>query len=251
MLSDVVGERITTWRKRRGWNRERLAEECSKAGMKMSASIITDIESGRVNKQTGIRRRTVSVDELAVFAFALNIAPPMLMTSYPDDLVSEIFPGTLTYSYLALSWIAGDQPSPVALSDMPTGHEVDIEAYTKDSYPMMMLAYHDNMVLVRTGLASDLAEAVQGDSQGDPVVSEKRYSILAQIEDADENLVDLRDDFRKLGYPEPRLPEALSYLEGKSAKDYQIKLTARAIAKHRADYEKYMSLVLGSDKEIQ
>lgn len=77
-LSDVVAERVSTWRRRRGWNRDALAVACADLGApELTHAAITNIETGRRN-HVGQRRRMVTVDEAAVLAAALRILPVML-----------------------------------------------------------------------------------------------------------------------------------------------------------------------------
>jgi transcriptional regulator with XRE-family HTH domain len=106
MLSDVVGERIMTWRKRRGLNRETLAERCAALGMNLTAESFTNIESGR--RKEGVRRRTITVDELMVIALALDVPPLVLLVPYPDQDTVELSPGRTLPVYEAVEWISGE-----------------------------------------------------------------------------------------------------------------------------------------------
>jgi transcriptional regulator with XRE-family HTH domain len=91
-LSDAVADQITFWRKERGWNRAELAQRCSDVGMpELTASAITNIESGR--RQDVVRRRNITVDELLCFAFALRVSTAQLMpisSHEPDTLREDI-----------------------------------------------------------------------------------------------------------------------------------------------------------------
>lgn len=108
VLSDVVGEQIARWRRESGMNREELAERCRELGLpKMSPSVITNIESGRRVK--GSPRRTVSVDELVVFALALSVPISRLMVPYPDQGTMELTPSAVVPTTDVLAWLAGDK----------------------------------------------------------------------------------------------------------------------------------------------
>lgn len=77
-LSDRVAERVTYWRKRRGMNRQQLADACASLGMpKLTFESFSNIESGR--PQDGVRRRMVTIDEVAVIAAALRVSPLVLV----------------------------------------------------------------------------------------------------------------------------------------------------------------------------
>lgn len=83
MLSDVVAGRIILWRKRRGWNRERLAEECKRQGMaELTPAVIGSIETGR--RLDGVRRRHITIDELAVLARVFEVPVESLFGAVCD-----------------------------------------------------------------------------------------------------------------------------------------------------------------------
>lgn len=107
VLSDVVGAQIAEWRRKRGMNREALAERCNELGLpKMSPSVITNIESRRAVK--GAPRRAVTVDELMVFARALNVPPMLLLVPYPEQGGVELFPEEMIETPSAIDWISGE-----------------------------------------------------------------------------------------------------------------------------------------------
>lgn len=66
-LSDLVAARVRAERERRGWNRDRFAHELGAVGApELTVAVIVNIETGR--RQQGVRRRCITIDELAVFA---------------------------------------------------------------------------------------------------------------------------------------------------------------------------------------
>lgn len=77
-VSTRVGDRIRERRKALKWTREQFAEACRARGITMSEAILTNIESGR--KTSASRRRTVSVDEIVVFADVLGAHPVELLS---------------------------------------------------------------------------------------------------------------------------------------------------------------------------
>lgn len=89
MLSDEVAERINSRRRALGWNRGRLAEECTKLGApELTVDALTNIESGR--RQDGVRRRLITIDELVVIAEALSVRPSWLLPSLEPVRAAEL-----------------------------------------------------------------------------------------------------------------------------------------------------------------
>lgn len=80
--SDVVAEQIRKHRDRVGLTREQLAQECAKLGApELTFGALTNIETGRKDPKTGMRRRDVTVEELQVIAYALAV--PVLELMFP------------------------------------------------------------------------------------------------------------------------------------------------------------------------
>jgi transcriptional regulator with XRE-family HTH domain len=78
---ESVAAAIAAHRQRRGWDQRHLAEQVSKAGRPMSASVLGKIESGA---------RRVDVDDLVVLAAALDVPPAQLLPGN-DAAVSDPF----------------------------------------------------------------------------------------------------------------------------------------------------------------
>jgi transcriptional regulator with XRE-family HTH domain len=144
VLSDVVGERITVWRRRRGWNRERLAEECQALGMAdLTPAVLTNIESGR--RQQGSRRRLVTVDELAVISTALSVPLVLFLVPYPEKKSVSLLPGRSVDTESALDWLTNMS----FLSMHRTGLERQelgerIEFWTAATKPVHLIAAHND-----------------------------------------------------------------------------------------------------------
>lgn len=80
--SDVIADQIRKHRDRVGLTREQLAAECAKLGApELTFGALTNIETGRKDPKTGMRRRDVSVEELQVIAYALGV--PLLELMFP------------------------------------------------------------------------------------------------------------------------------------------------------------------------
>jgi len=77
-LTAVVARRVKEVRQSRGWSAQALATACADHGMpQLTRSTIANIESGR--------RSSITVDEVMVLAYVLDIAPVHLLTPADDD----------------------------------------------------------------------------------------------------------------------------------------------------------------------
>lgn len=111
--SDIVGARIREGRRRNDWTVQQLAERCQEAGAtQITASVITNIELGRRDKETGQRRREVTVDELILFAKVLSIAPVHLLVPLAEVGYQLTPDGKGVRSSRARGWIRGFDPLP-------------------------------------------------------------------------------------------------------------------------------------------
>lgn len=76
-----------------------LSEKTEQAGMKVSRSAISELESGK--------RRSISVAELLILAAALEVPPALLLfPNYPHGHV-EPLPDVTTTSFDAVQWLDG------------------------------------------------------------------------------------------------------------------------------------------------
>ncbi|WP_395105271.1 multiprotein-bridging factor 1 family protein [Actinomadura sp. SCN-SB] len=108
--SDVVGARVREVRKRRGWTAAQLAARCTEAGApEITASVVTDLETGRRDKTTGRRRRNITVDELLALALALDVAPVHLLAPLKEGAY-WVTPGRAVKVGLLRHWIRGHEP---------------------------------------------------------------------------------------------------------------------------------------------
>ena len=114
--SDAVAARLKELRRQRGWSAAKLAEHCTQAGAPhLTTSVLANIETGRPDTH-GVRRRDITIDELLVLAYVLNVAPLHLL-GLPDDHTHPtavlVAPGhPVTDPDLLQRWLRGDQPLP-------------------------------------------------------------------------------------------------------------------------------------------
>lgn len=119
----TVAARIRELRERRGLSARQLAERCAEAGADwLDRSIIANIESGR--------RRTITIDEVLVFAHALDVAPIHLFVPV-DARPMLVTPKWVVPSPRAREWVRGRYPLPtqdsrVYRTEVPN-HEWDAE----------------------------------------------------------------------------------------------------------------------------
>lgn len=94
--------RIRELRDRRGISAQQLADKCVEAGADwLDRSIIANIESGR--------RKTISIDEVLVFAYVLDVAPVHLIVPVHETLFM-VTPKWMIASSRAREWVRGRYP---------------------------------------------------------------------------------------------------------------------------------------------
>lgn len=103
-MSEIVAERVVTIRKGAGLTRADLAARCRDLGLPtMSTASLANIETGRPGAD-GIRRREVSVDELAVLSAALAVPPLALLLPLGIAPTVDVLPNVPTCTDRALEW---------------------------------------------------------------------------------------------------------------------------------------------------
>jgi transcriptional regulator with XRE-family HTH domain len=222
VLSDTVGEQIKLWRKRRGWTRERLGEECGRLGLPLTEAIITNIESGRLTSAK--RRRMVTIDEFVVIAFALNVPPAVLISPYPETEQSELFPGELIASWVPYLWLAGKRfPYHSKVSPDFDEFAVAAENFLEAAEPLELVVEHDARIRRRCEASGRYKRSLNAnDTEDQRKVGEVvLLSHLQKVEKCDIDLMEIRDEFRDRGFPLPSLPGALRYLKNQRASEYQ------------------------------
>ncbi|WAL67211.1 helix-turn-helix transcriptional regulator [Amycolatopsis cynarae] len=108
MPSDVVGDRVRQVRKLRRLSVEELAERCEQVGApQLTVPALYVIESGRRERETGRRRRMVTVDEWLALALALNVSPLVLLLPDQFDARFDLTAGTSAQASDVVQWIIG------------------------------------------------------------------------------------------------------------------------------------------------
>lgn len=93
-----IGSNVREARTREGLSQQQLADRCAEFGYPISRNSIMNIEGGRAD--------TVSVQQLAMLAAALQVAPVELAFVVSDDEI-EIVPGFEGSSFHAAEWFSG------------------------------------------------------------------------------------------------------------------------------------------------
>lgn len=229
MISDTVAERITHWRKERGWNRERLAKECARLGHpEITHATLTNIESGRRHPD-GTRRRAVTIDELMVIAYALDV-PPILLIGKLESRGTPFLQDETVPTHMLIAWFSGEHPFPTGI---PTEKTTESQAlYQETLPPLKMLRDHQGLVDSHIRLSMALTETATEKeaffATPETPHSQAKLSMILSTEDhflreiyyAEKALVELRDKMRSIDLPPPVLPPIMGHLEEKSPDNY-------------------------------
>jgi transcriptional regulator with XRE-family HTH domain len=100
-LISSIGRQIKYWRGQQGYSQQRLAEEVTQLGVKLTAAMVTSIEAGH-------RRDAASVHEVFAIAYVLDMPPLLLMLPLGRVDEVEIVPGVAIDPDLARKWLAGE-----------------------------------------------------------------------------------------------------------------------------------------------
>jgi len=102
-LTQVVGRQVRRLRTEQRLSAQALAQNCATLGSpQVNRDVITNVENGR--------RQGITVEELAVLAFALNVSPSHLLVDYEDSSPVAVT-GRVEASGLAMrAWLAGRAP---------------------------------------------------------------------------------------------------------------------------------------------
>jgi transcriptional regulator with XRE-family HTH domain len=110
-VSDIVATRIRELRKSRGLKPADLAARCKAAGAELlTENVIENIESGR--RRDGERTRDITIDELLILAYALDVAPVHLMAGLNEAERLPVTPSLTVGSDKARGWIRGFRALP-------------------------------------------------------------------------------------------------------------------------------------------
>jgi transcriptional regulator with XRE-family HTH domain len=110
----VIAARVRKYRLIRDWSVRRLAEECAKRGAaQLTAASLGNIERG-VDPDAKRKRREVTVEELLILAYVLDVPPVALLLPIESSKVEPV-PGVQVETIIAMKWIDGSITAPDAL----------------------------------------------------------------------------------------------------------------------------------------
>jgi len=127
--SDLAGRRIRQIRQRRGWTVKELADRCAEVGAShITATVITNLETRRR------RSREITVDELLILAYILEVPPVFLFAPADGTETLQIARDVQKDSIESGAWIADDAARP-AVGVMPVRSPADIVRVNFVMYP--------------------------------------------------------------------------------------------------------------------
>lgn len=191
----------------------------------LTPDALTNIESGR--RQGGVRRRTVSVDELAVIANALGVPPVVLVAPVLSQQEVQVLPGDSPVSTLAaLEWWTG-LGTPVRQEDS-SGDSINHEAV----YPLTLLQCHFYLVGMRWECVREMkdciAELAHADDEARPFLVKRQDNLLCRLEGLDYDILTLRQQLREREYPLPPLPGEMAHLDRPTQKWTEASVSLRS-----------------------
>lgn len=109
--SDLVGAEIRRRRLDLDLTAEQLAAKCAEIGApELSTAVIANIETGRRNKETGERRRDITVEELLILANVLDTSPLTLLMPEPGTDLA-VTPELVIHAHQVVLWLSGERPA--------------------------------------------------------------------------------------------------------------------------------------------
>jgi transcriptional regulator with XRE-family HTH domain len=107
--SDLIAQRVRKLREGRGWKVADLAARCKEAGMpRLTVQALYKLETQRDRSDRA--PRSVTVDELLVLAYVLDVAPVHLIAGLDDDTPLPVSPDWTVNAPGARKWVRGLVP---------------------------------------------------------------------------------------------------------------------------------------------
>lgn len=219
-LSDVVADRVRTYRDRRGISREELAKRCAKLGVPLTPAAITNIETGRRNPETGIRRREVSIDELVALAKALGLPPILLIYPLGEAELCEVLPGRELGTWQAVKWFMGEEPMGTRAPDDGKWYVTssDWDDWEKGAAPVDDYRWHDRYVTQwndarNEALSARKAAKIAGSEDERKMHLRNAARAEAELAEVERLLSTHRMNMRRRGVAPPELNDVLAHVE--------------------------------------
>jgi transcriptional regulator with XRE-family HTH domain len=100
--SQIAAQRIKELRNRHNWSQQQLADRITELGSPIDRAAIAKLEAGP-------KQRRLQLDEMFVFAFALDVAPISLVLPTEDEDI-HVAGRTEAATATVRSWFVGEQP---------------------------------------------------------------------------------------------------------------------------------------------
>lgn len=203
MLSDELGEQLVRVRRAAGLTREQLAERCAEAGWPaLTTAALGNLETGRRDK-SGRRRREVTVDELVVLSYVLDVPALTLLLPITTKMAVEALPGRTISTADAMAWLRGDR----ALGRREPAVYAALRLYVKADEASRELA--ELLGQWAPEHAPDDDPAVRGAE----AVQDRPPGWHERFERTIERLREYRRQLRALDHPRPPLPLGLEWVD--------------------------------------
>ena len=132
-LTHAIAGQIKRHRTGQKLSTQQLSDACSKIGMDIPRTLITDLEIGR--------RAHISVAELLVIARALDVPPLLLIFPVGTSTGTEVLPGQDRPAFRAAQWFSGEGSFPGA-DDAGTVIAASPQNYGQ-GWPLVLYRAHD------------------------------------------------------------------------------------------------------------
>lgn len=203
-VSDLAGRRIREIRKRRRWTVRDLADRCAEIGApRITATVITNLETRR--RAT----REITADELLVIAYALEVAPALLMSPLNGDEQLEIVPGVSKDILEAAAWIADD--------DVFLGSARRVTSHRQEDTERMLRWRASALTVVRQIRLVASAIRIRDRDLSNEKWRDRYPSLVGHNEDSivvlGIRLLHLLDSLGSLEYTPPEMPDVMDILK--------------------------------------
>ncbi|SRR6266536_1414354 len=203
-LTRAIAREIRRHRLERKLSAQKLADRCERLGFAVPRSVIANLENGY--------REALSVAELLVLAFALDIPPALLLFPVGRSVTAEVLPGQEIETFAAAEWFGGQ----IYLESRPAedggpglqpawGRETDLALYSRHQ---SLVFEWNNLLGQRDPPGHKEAAAELGHDYHSAERVREMQRVLA------DDLRRVRANIRSRGLEPPELPDYLAHIDG-------------------------------------
>jgi transcriptional regulator with XRE-family HTH domain len=198
-LTRTIASEVRRIRLARKLSAQKLADRCARLGFPVPRSVIANLENGY--------RDSVSVAELLILAFALDIAPVLLTAPLGHQPRTEILPGRELLTWDAVLWQSGETQMPAD----PDDQESDWLDLGDAQASVPLHHRHDQIVEDLTDMHEERLIVPGPDGAPDMAQSAKLWRQMRKSSET--QLREVRARMRELDLTPPPLPAGLAYIE--------------------------------------